>query len=298
MQAFYAKAQLRLHYFPIIAGATWFSTLTLLLLRWLSIGRPRYPGQANPYVPFISDIGAFQFKPVFVVGCTITSVCFVGTVFCVHHVRYSPNFYALVDDARWRRVLSGVAMVTGLAAGACLFLLSVFDTLEEHEKHRYLLVGTFGGLALSSLATEIVWWDETWKPARFPGLRKWFVAQFAAQFAGLRLTRANLSRCIVNNVLVILVTGVGIAFLVLLYTDYYRSAGLMEWIITYLGSFWLCTFAGYIRYATTPLSNQDILDAHENVRFREDANIAKVSSGEDADANAERQPLLPSHSAP
>lgn len=51
-----------------------------------------------------------------------------------------------------------------------------------------------------------------------------------------------------NNVLVVLITGVGIAFLVLLFTDYFKSAGLMEWTITYLGAFWLITFSGYIRY--------------------------------------------------
>lgn len=170
---FYRHASKRLHWFPVVASVSWFGTLTLLLGRWLWLGRPRYPGQANPTIPFISDIAAFQFKPVFIVGCTLTAVCFVGTVYAVHHVRYAPGFYGLVDDAPWRKTMSGIAMVFGLVAGTCLLLLSVFDTFEEHEKHLWLLAGTFGGLAVSSLATEAVWWDETWKAARFPGLRKW-----------------------------------------------------------------------------------------------------------------------------
>lgn len=66
-------------------------------------------------------------------------------------------------------------MFSGLVAGSCLLLLSIFDTVEEHDKHKWLLVGTFGALAISSLTTEIVWWDETYKAARFPGLRKWYV---------------------------------------------------------------------------------------------------------------------------
>lgn len=174
--SFYAHSHKRLHYFPIIASISWFSTLTTLLLRWVSLGCPRYPGQANPDIPFISDIAAFQFKPVFIIGCTLTAVCFVGTVYSVHHVRYSPSFYGLADDATWRKTLSGIAMFSGLVAGTCLLLLSIFDTFEEHEKHLWLLVGTFGGLAISSLTTEIVWWDETYKAARFPGLRKWSVS--------------------------------------------------------------------------------------------------------------------------
>lgn len=51
-----------------------------------------------------------------------------------------------------------------------------------------------------------------------------------------------------NNFLVLCIAAVGIAFLVFLYTDYYHRAALFEWTITYLGSIWLGTFAGYIRY--------------------------------------------------
>ena len=56
---FYFHTHNKLHYFPIIASVTWFSTLTILLIRWLAVGRPRYPGQVNPDIPFISDIAAF-----------------------------------------------------------------------------------------------------------------------------------------------------------------------------------------------------------------------------------------------
>ncbi|KAM4065843.1 frag1/DRAM/Sfk1 family protein [Hirsutella rhossiliensis] len=222
-----SRACHRLHYFPIVASVSWFSTLTILLLRWLSLGRPRYPGQINPRVPFISDMAAHQFKPVFITGCTLTSVCFVGTVAAVHHVRYSPRFYGLVDDAWWRKAVGLVALVSGLGAVACLLLLSIFDILGEQTTHWLLLLGSFGGLGLSAHTTEIVWWDQTWKSSPFAGLRKW---------------------CVVNNVLVACVTGVGVSFLVLLYTDNYGRAGIMEWTITYLGSIWPATFTGYVRF--------------------------------------------------
>ncbi|KAK6081440.1 Protein sfk1 [Seiridium cupressi] len=146
--------------FPLVAGGIWFITLSILLIRWFAIGQPRYPGQVNPDVPFISDIAAFTFKPVFVTGCTITGVAFAGTMFAVHHVRYSPSFYGLTDDAQWRQTTSFVALVAGLAAAFNLFFLSVYDTVDAHARHRYLLMGTFGGLGLSSLFTAVVWWDQ------------------------------------------------------------------------------------------------------------------------------------------
>lgn len=55
-------------------------------------------------------------------------------------------------------------------------------------------------------------------------------------------------------VLAVLVTGFGITSLVLMWTSYAGSA-VMEWSIGYLGSFWLMTFAGYIRLVEiSPLS--------------------------------------------
>ncbi|KFH40811.1 hypothetical protein ACRE_084940 [Hapsidospora chrysogenum ATCC 11550] len=252
ISSFYAHSHKRLHYFPIIASISWFSTITILLARWFALGRPRYPGQVNPDIPFVSDIAAFQFKPVFIIGCTLTAVGFVGTVYSVHHVRYSHSFYGLADDAAWRKTLSGIAMFSGLVAGTCLLLLSIFDTFEAHEKHRWLLVGTFGGLAISSFTTEIVWWDETYKAARFPGLRKW---------------------CIANNILVACISGVSVAFLVFLFKDYPGRAGYLEWTITYLGSLWLGTFAGYIR-------------------FREEGGVATAGAEADQQIDPEQQPLL------
>jgi hypothetical protein len=159
--------------FPLVAGLTWFLTLTTLLIRWISIGQPRYPGQINPDIPFISDIAAFTFKPVFIVGCTITGLSFAGTVFAVHHVRYSPQFYALADDVQWRQSSSFVALIAGVAASVNLFFLSVFDTMDDHVPHLYLLFGTFGGLGLSAITTTAVWWDQTWGPPRWAGLRRW-----------------------------------------------------------------------------------------------------------------------------
>lgn len=43
-------SQLRL--LPLIAGTAWIITLLTLLIYWLAEGRPRYPGQSNPYVAY------------------------------------------------------------------------------------------------------------------------------------------------------------------------------------------------------------------------------------------------------
>ena len=166
----------KLRIFPLAAGIAWSSTLTILLARWLALGRPTYPGQVNPEIPFVSDIAAFTLQPVFIAGCAVTGVAFAGTVFAVHHVRYSHDFYGLSDDdAGWRQSVSFVALFMGMFASVCLVCLSIFDTFENNDQHRYILMCTFGGLGLAAILTAVVWWDEAWGPARFAGLRKWWV---------------------------------------------------------------------------------------------------------------------------
>ncbi|KAI4592325.1 hypothetical protein KJ359_011264 [Pestalotiopsis sp. 9143b] len=221
------RASHHLWLFPLVAGGVWFLTLSILLIRWFAIGQPRYPGQVNPDIPFISDIAAFTFKPVFVTGCSIVGVAFAGTVFAVHHVRYSPAFYGMVGDAPWRQATSFAALGAGLVAALNLFFLSVYDTVDAHVRHRYLLMGTFAGLGLSAVLTTAVWWDQIWGPPRWAGLRKW---------------------CLFNTFLVVCQLGIGISFVVFMYTGRYRISGFMEWTLTYLGCFWLLSFIGYTKF--------------------------------------------------
>ena len=46
---------------------------------------------------FISDIASFELKPLFLVGSTLTALCFVVTVAAVHVMRYEPGFALLKE---------------------------------------------------------------------------------------------------------------------------------------------------------------------------------------------------------
>jgi len=216
--------------FPLVAGSAWFLTLSILLIHWLAAGRPRYPGQSNPYVAYISDIAAFEYKPVFIAGCTITALAFAVTVFAVHYARYSVHFYGLTGDARWRKMTSIFTLLCGLWAATSLLLLTVFDTFHAHQRHGVLLLSCFGGLLLAAFTTTVVWFDQAWKPSDWEGLRKW---------------------CLASNAWVVIDIAVGVAFTVLVYSSWMRTAGILEWALTYAGAFWLLTFAGYLKDIAT-----------------------------------------------
>lgn len=74
----------------------------------------------------------------------------------------------------------------------------------------------------------MVWLDQAWKPSGFVKLRRWLI---------------------LSNAIVVVEVGLGFAFTALLYTKHLRAAGILEWIITVNGGFYLLTFIGLLRYA-------------------------------------------------
>ncbi|KAF2147233.1 uncharacterized protein K452DRAFT_282223 [Aplosporella prunicola CBS 121167] len=214
----------RLWLLPLVSSIAWFLTLLVLLITWVARGTPRYPGQANPYVAFISDIAAFELKPLFLVGSCITAFAFIGTVCAVHFARYNRRMYG-IDDVWYKHWTSFVAMLSGVVAGAGLILLGVMDTFRFHEEHRILLLVCFSGLALSALCTTLVYFDQTKKPSRFRLLRLY---------------------CSASATIVLTEVGLGTCFTGLMYSGYWRIAGIFEWTMAFVGSLYMLAFVGFV----------------------------------------------------
>ncbi|EOD46758.1 Mg2+ transporter protein CorA-like/Zinc transport protein [Neofusicoccum parvum] len=99
------------------------------------------------------------------------------------------------------------------------------DTFRFHEEHYILLLVCFSGLGLSALSTTVVYYDQTVKPSKFRQLR--FYCAFSA-------------------VIVFLEVVMGLMFVGLMYTDHMRLAGIFEWILAFLGCFYMLAFIGFV----------------------------------------------------
>ncbi|CAI6335020.1 unnamed protein product [Periconia digitata] len=215
----------RLYLFPAIAGASWFVTLAAMLLTWVAKGCPTYPGQRNPYIAFISDLGAFELKPLFLIGGILTASCFMATMVVVQLARYDHRMYGM-KDAIWKQWVSVVAMASGVVAGLGLILLTILDTFRFHEEHAVLLLVTFLGLVSTMVLTTVVYWDQTWKPSPFRSLRA----------------------CCITSVVIVLVDFVlGVAFYTLMQLSFWRTSGILEWFMAFTGAFYLWSFVGFVR---------------------------------------------------
>lgn len=121
---------------------------------------------------FISDIAAFQLKPLFLIGATTTSLTYTLTILSVHASRFDRRMYgSCIKDASLNLYTSYAAMASGVVAGVALILLAVLDTFRFHEEHRILLLVCFVGLVCSMVGTTVVYWDQCWWPSPFRRLR-------------------------------------------------------------------------------------------------------------------------------
>jgi hypothetical protein len=192
--------------------------------------KPDIHGQrTKPYLTstrsFISDIGAFTLKPVFLVGGVLTATTYILTIHSVHAARYDARVYGLTSDVKWKKTLSVVAAVSGIVAGIGLTLLTILDTFRFHEEHAVLLLVCFVGLVLSMVSTAVVYWDQCFWPSPFGGLRVY---------------------CVVSILTVVLDFALGVGMYGFMQAGYYRVAGVLEWSMAYTGAVYLWAFIGFL----------------------------------------------------
>ena len=60
-----------------------------------------------------------------------------------------------------------------------------------------------------------------------------------------RVLTLNLS-CSANCAIVVIEICFGVAFSVTLWTDRWRLAGILEWVLAFLGTFYILTFVGFV----------------------------------------------------
>ena len=137
--------------FPFISGLVWLGTLLGLFLHWsIDTSERRYASeQDGQTIAYISDVGASELKPLFVVGCILTTVfldaSFIADRLLRHKGRLVPN------TTLAEKVLSGVSIFFAFVGTIGLTFLSGFDTLRYPRLHNVFLVLFIGGYLISAI---------------------------------------------------------------------------------------------------------------------------------------------------
>jgi len=125
--------------------------LLTMLIRWAAVlNAPHYPSMApNQKIAYISDVGAFGLKPLFIACCVVTTVfldlSFVAERWLRHTGRLARNTYTS------QKILSAVSIVCAVAGTCGLVLLSIFDTYHHKRIHDGCLLLFIAGYILSAV---------------------------------------------------------------------------------------------------------------------------------------------------
>jgi hypothetical protein len=140
-----------IQWFPVLSGLMWLGTLLGLLLHWiLDTKRTHYSSMGDTqYIAYISDVGASDMKPLFIVGCCITTI-FLDLSFATdrwlrHKGRLVPN------TSVGEKVLSGLTIVFAIVGTVGLTFLSGFDTAHYPRLHDIFLLLFIAGYLLSAI---------------------------------------------------------------------------------------------------------------------------------------------------
>ncbi|PNY27630.1 Protein sfk1 [Tolypocladium capitatum] len=136
---------------PAFSSLVWLGMLLGMLLHWIfDTHRRHYPSDvAGTSIPYISNVGAEELKPLFIAGSVVTTVtldlAFATERWLRHRGRLVPN------SSPGEKVLAVLTIVFALIGTAGLTLLSIYD-LERHRKlHGVFLLLFVAGYLLSAV---------------------------------------------------------------------------------------------------------------------------------------------------
>ena len=135
---------------PLFSAFMWLGMLLGMLIYWCTSGRPHYPSMAQTQtIAYISDVGAFRLKPLFITGGWITVVLldlgFLAERWLRHNGRLAPN------TSKTQKVLSFASIICAIAGACGLGLLTIFDTYHHDHLHDGLLLLFIAGYVISAI---------------------------------------------------------------------------------------------------------------------------------------------------
>lgn len=127
-----------------------------LLIHWLvkapnGDGRHyHYPSEeASQHIAYISDVGAFELKPLFIAGSCVTTIfldlAFLSERWLRHRGRLARN------TSSFEKWLSSLSIVFAIGGTAGLILLSIFDTYHHPHIHDGCLLLFIAGYVISAI---------------------------------------------------------------------------------------------------------------------------------------------------
>ncbi|KAK7937605.1 uncharacterized protein PG986_014473 [Apiospora aurea] len=209
---------MRFWVFPVLSAFSGLATLTIMLTYWIVTGRAKYTSmQEDQTIAYISDIGADQLKPLFILGCVISSALF-NVAFVSD--RWLRNRQERTGTVMARKVSPALSVPLILAGSIALCCLSGFDIARFPLLHHIFLILFIAGYLSASLFTCWEYYHLEQGMGRF--LRISFYAKL---------------------IFFLVEVGMAAAFIVAQYRTLFDVAAILEWAVAYVFYLYIFSFS-------------------------------------------------------
>jgi hypothetical protein len=227
---------------PILSGFIWLGMLLGLLLYWIvGTHSRRYPAiPESQSLAYISHIGAYEMKPLFIAGCVLTTVTldasFLAERWLRHRGRLVPN------QTLTEKVLFGLSIFFATVGTVGLICLSVYDTVDHPTLHNLFLMLFIGGYLLS--AVFICWEYQRLGISAAPSLESHanpaLCANSEKENRAYRVLRISFW---IKLAFVLTELALAVTFLATTTTHHRTVAAYFEWIISFIFTAYVWSFA-------------------------------------------------------
>jgi len=206
---------------PLVAGVFWSGMLATFMIYWQTTGQPHYSSMDSAQnIPYISDIGAFRLKPLFITGAAVTTICvdlsLISERWLRHRGQLARNF------THTEKGLSIASIVCGVIGGLGLLFLSIFDTADYGTVHNIGLFVFMAGYIASATCSC------------------WEYQSLGSRGREHRILRASFW---IKLAFIILQVSLAIAFVSASSTSTYNAAAVLEWVLAFVFGIYVFSYA-------------------------------------------------------
>lgn len=257
--------------FPVLSGLIWLGTLLGLFLHWIvDTNERRYPSmEPTQTIAYISDVGASEIKPLFVVGCVLTTVfldaSLVADRLLRHKGRLAPN------TSLGEKALSALSIFFAGVGTIGLTFLSGFDTARHPRLHDIFLLLFILGYLLSAV------------------FLCWEFQRLGKKYRQHRILRLSFW---IKLIFVIVELALAIGFGVTQVRGDSNTAAILEWVVALIFSFYVFSFIIDLwpavatrhggRYDLRPMTTREMEDAVRRGSYADTAAAALPRTTDDS----------------
>lgn len=135
---------------PTIAACTWLGMLLAMLIVWSTSSNRQLPSmEPGQTIAYISDVGAFGLKPLFIACGAVTVVTLDLGLLAERWLRHTGRLAK--NTSATQKILSIFSLIFAIAGAAGLICLTIFDTYRHPTTHDICLLIFIGGYVISAI---------------------------------------------------------------------------------------------------------------------------------------------------